>query len=68
MCSNSSLKKTDKAEFSVDDVFSVPGVGTVASGTLLSGIVTAGQTLQMGPDSNGKFEQVVIKVIADYSN
>jgi len=56
-------KKTDKAEFSVDDVFSVPGVGTVASGTLLSGIVKAGQTLQMGPDSNGKFENVVIKSI-----
>ena len=52
-----------RAEFTVDDVFSVPGVGTVASGTLISGHVKAGDTLIMGPDSTGKFEPVQIKSI-----
>lgn len=55
--------KDDRAEFTVDDVFSVPGVGTVASGTLISGHVKAGDTLLMGPDSTGKFESVQIKSI-----
>lgn len=53
----------DRPEFTVDDVFSVPGVGTVVSGTLMSGKIKAGDTLLMGPDSIGKFEQVQIKSI-----
>lgn len=56
-------KINDRAEFTVDDVFSVPGVGTVVSGTLLSGKVKAGDTMLMGPDPMGKFEQVHIKSI-----
>ena len=56
-------KIDDRAEFTVDDVFSVPGVGTVASGTLISGRVKAGDVLLMGPDSTGKFEPVQIKSI-----
>jgi len=56
-------KINDRAEFTVDDVFSVPGVGTVVSGTLVSGKVKAGDTMLMGPDSIGKFEQVHIKSI-----
>jgi len=56
-------KINDRAEFTVDDVFSVPGVGTVVSGTLVSGKVKAGDTMLMGPDSMGKFEQVHIKSI-----
>lgn len=50
-------------EFLIDDTFSVPGVGTVVSGTLMEGIVTAGDTLLLGPDLLGKFEQVVVKSI-----
>merc|ERR1712227_566662 len=43
--------------------FSVPGVGTVVSGTLVSGRVRPGDTMLMGPDGMGKFEPVVIKSI-----
>jgi len=56
-------KINDPAEFTVDDVFSVPGVGTVVSGTLVSGRVRPGDTMLMGPDGMGKFEPVVIKSI-----
>jgi len=56
-------KINDPAEFTVDDVFSVPGVGTVVSGTLVAGRVHSGDTMLMGPDGMGKFEPVVIKSI-----
>jgi len=51
------------AEFLIDDTFTVPGVGTVVSGTLMTGIVKAGETLLLGPDRLGKFESVVVKSI-----
>ncbi|KAJ1623460.1 hypothetical protein T492DRAFT_883556 [Pavlovales sp. CCMP2436] len=33
-------------EFLIDQFFNVPGIGTVVAGTLVSGVVTVGQTLQ----------------------
>jgi len=50
-------------EFLIDDTFSVPGVGTVVSGTLIKGVITAGDSLLLGPDLLGKFETVVVKSI-----
>ncbi|KAF5014039.1 hypothetical protein F66182_15116, partial [Fusarium sp. NRRL 66182] len=42
-------------EFLVNDHFSVPFVGTVVSGVVKSGIVHAGDSVQIGPDSLGQF-------------
>lgn len=50
-------------EFLVNDHFSVPFVGTVVSGVVKSGVVHAGDTVQIGPDSLGQFISTVIKSI-----
>ncbi|XP_052267319.1 GTP-binding protein 1-like [Dreissena polymorpha] len=50
-------------EFQIDDTFSVPGVGTVVSGTLLQGLVKLNDTLLLGPDPLGQFQPMVIKSI-----
>ncbi|KAI8912536.1 P-loop containing nucleoside triphosphate hydrolase protein [Gorgonomyces haynaldii] len=50
-------------EYMITDTFSVPGVGTVVSGTIASGIVHAGDTLLLGPDSLGQFVPTVVKSI-----
>jgi len=47
----------------VDNTFSVPGVGTVVSGTLTSGEINLNDTLQHGPNQFGTFDNVVIKGI-----
>lgn len=44
----------EPTEFHVDNTFTVSGVGTVLSGTLMSGSVTVNQTLLMGPDEFGE--------------
>jgi len=50
-------------EFHIDATFSVPGVGTVVSGTLVSGKVFVNQTLLLGPDEFGKFTPAIVKSI-----
>ncbi|TGZ70856.1 hypothetical protein CRM22_002955 [Opisthorchis felineus] len=54
---------TDPAHFQVDDIFSVPGVGNVVSGTCLSGVIRLNDTLLLGPDPMGQFNPVPIKSI-----
>ncbi|KAJ5620162.1 GTP-binding protein 1 [Penicillium lagena] len=50
-------------EFIVNDTFSVPHVGTVVSGVAKSGVIHAGDTVQVGPDSLGQFTTTTIKSI-----
>lgn len=50
-------------EFTITDLFSVPGVGTVVSGTLLSGVISAGDTVVIGPDSTGNFMTTQVKSV-----
>lgn len=50
-------------EYQITDTFQVPGVGTVVSGTILSGIVHMGDTLLLGPDYNGNFVSTMVKGI-----
>src|ERR1700710_143270 len=50
-------------EFHVNDTFSVPFVGTVVSGVVKSGIVHAGDTVLVGPDSTGAFATTKIRSI-----
>jgi GTPase len=51
------------AEFFLDNTYTVAGVGTVVSGTLMSGVVKLNQTLLLGPDPFGNFIPVQIKGI-----
>lgn len=50
-------------EFLINDTFSVPHVGTVVSGVAKSGVIHAGDTVLVGPDSLGQFTTTTIKSI-----
>ncbi|KAI3336963.1 P-loop containing nucleoside triphosphate hydrolase protein [Xylariaceae sp. AK1471] len=50
-------------EFHVNDTFSVPFVGTVVSGIVKSGVIHAGDSILIGPDSLGQFTQTSIRSI-----
>ncbi|KAF2723654.1 P-loop containing nucleoside triphosphate hydrolase protein [Polychaeton citri CBS 116435] len=50
-------------EYHVNDTFSVPFVGTVVSGVIKSGIIHAGDTVLVGPDSLGQFTTTTIRSI-----
>ncbi|CAH1795450.1 unnamed protein product [Owenia fusiformis] len=54
---------TEPAEFQIDDTFSVPGVGTVVSGTTLKGVIGINDTLLLGPDALGAFLPITVKSI-----
>lgn len=51
------------AEFQIDDTYSVPGVGTVVSGTCLQGLIKLNDILMLGPDPVGQFIPIAIKSI-----
>lgn len=53
----------EPAEFQIDDTYSVPGVGTVVSGTTLRGVIKLNDTLLLGPDPLGHFQQIAVKSI-----
>jgi GTPase len=58
------LRETEPAEFHIDDVFSVSGVGTVVAGTLKSGTITDASRLLLGPDpGDGQFKAAVVRSI-----
>lgn len=42
-------------EFQVDEIYSVPEVGTVVGGTLYSGVCGEGERLVVGPTDDGRF-------------
>lgn len=54
---------SEPSEFQIDDTYSVPGVGTVVSGTALKGIIRLNDTLLLGPDPLGHFQPIVVKSI-----
>ncbi|XP_035993233.1 GTP-binding protein 1 isoform X1 [Fundulus heteroclitus] len=53
----------EPAEFQIDDTYSVPGVGTVVSGTTLRGLIRLNDTLLLGPDPLGIFIPIAVKSI-----
>ncbi|XP_017263870.1 GTP binding protein 1, like isoform X2 [Kryptolebias marmoratus] len=53
----------EPAEFQIDDTYSVPGVGTVVSGTTLRGLIRLNDTLLLGPDPLGVFIPITVKSI-----
>lgn len=50
-------------EFHINDTFSVPFVGTVVSGVVKSGVIHAGDTVLVGPDSLGQFTTTAVRSI-----
>jgi len=54
---------SEPAEFQIDDTYSVPGVGTVVSGTTLRGTVRSNDSLLLGPDPLGHFQTIAVKSI-----
>lgn len=55
--------ENEPAEFQIDDTYSVPGVGTVVSGTTLKGVIKLNDVLMLGPDPLGRFQQIAVKSI-----
>ena len=55
--------ENEPAEFMMDETYSVPGVGTVVSGTVLKGVIKLNDTLMLGPDSLGHFQAISIRSI-----
>ncbi|KAG8511166.1 GTP-binding protein 1 [Galemys pyrenaicus] len=58
-----SYREEEPAEFQIDDTYSVPGVGTVVSGTTLRGLIRLNDTLLLGPDPLGNFLPIAVKSI-----
>jgi len=49
-----------ECEVHIDNIYNVPGVGTVVSGSVFHGIVAIGMHLSLGPDELGDFREVRI--------
>ncbi|XP_028308699.1 GTP binding protein 1, like isoform X1 [Gouania willdenowi] len=63
LSSRTTYNNDEPAEFQIDDTYSVPGVGTVVSGTTLRGLIRLNDTLLLGPDPLGTFIQITVKSI-----
>eukprot|EP00834_Sanchytrium_tribonematis_P003747 NODE_156_length_15158_cov_0.791553.p4 type:complete len:432 gc:universal NODE_156_length_15158_cov_0.791553:4454-3159(-) len=53
----------ESVEYEITESFSVPGVGCVVSGQILSGVIKIGDNLLLGPDKNGQFFNTQVKGI-----
>ncbi|XP_077093753.1 GTP-binding protein 2 [Siphateles boraxobius] len=47
-------------EFQIDEIYTVPDVGTVVGGTLYSGICREGEQLVVGPTDDGEFRELAV--------
>ncbi|RVE75924.1 hypothetical protein OJAV_G00003790 [Oryzias javanicus] len=63
LSSRTTFNNDEPAEFQIDDTYSVPGVGTVVSGTTLRGVIRLNDTLLLGPDPLGAFIPIAVKSI-----
>ena len=54
---------TAHAEFVIDGIYTVKGVGVVVSGTVLAGTINLNQVLLLGPDDTGVFTPVIVRSI-----
>ena len=53
---------TDEVEVHLDASWTVPGVGTVLGGHLMSGVINVGDKLWFGPNQN-KYQQITVRSI-----
>jgi len=51
------------AEFHIDSIYVVPGVGLVVGGVVRAGRIRSGQQLLLGPDKVSQFKPVLVKTI-----
>ncbi|VDK43117.1 unnamed protein product [Anisakis simplex] len=58
-----SLSLDSPAEFLIDEVYWVAGVGTVVSGTCMAGTIALNDTMLIGPNPSGDFVPVPVKSI-----
>ncbi|KAG5854003.1 GTP-binding protein 1-like isoform X1 [Anguilla rostrata] len=63
LSSRTSYSDDQPAEFQIDDTYSVPGVGTVVSGTMLRGLIRLNDMMLLGPDPLGNFLPIAVKSI-----
>ena len=56
------INTSHNVEYYVDTTFTVPGVGTVVGGHLVSGSINVGDALLLGPN-NGKYEKIYVRSI-----
>ncbi len=45
----------------IDELFRVPGIGTIVAATIKQGVYSLGSPLRLGPDVNGSFRNVKVK-------
>jgi elongation factor 1-alpha len=50
-------------EFQIDELFEVPGVGTVCGGLVTQGFIVENMPLAVGPFDDGKFKVVKVSSI-----
>lgn len=60
---NHSINKDKPINGSIAEYFKVEGVGTVIHVVLLSGTVSVGDKIKIGPDGNGKYKDTTIRTI-----
>jgi len=54
---------SDPAEFHIDGVYQVTGVGIVVAGTMKSGTIMQNSQVLLGPDKTGNFRPVLVRSI-----
>ena len=57
------LLSQQPAEFHVDELFSVEGVGLVLGGILKRGVIKEGEKLLIGPMAGGRFSSTTVRSI-----
>ncbi|XP_076442084.1 GTP-binding protein 2-like [Babylonia areolata] len=50
-------------EFQIDELYSVPHVGTVVGGVIKRGSIREGEKLLLGPSDHGTFEEVKVRTV-----
>jgi GTPase len=53
----------DHTEFQIDELFSVPQVGTVVGGVIRRGSIREGEKLLLGPNDHGHFQEVKVRTV-----
>ncbi|XP_005099040.1 GTP-binding protein 2 [Aplysia californica] len=53
----------DMTEFQIDELFSIPDVGTVAGGIIQRGSIREGDQLMLGPSDDGSYRKVKVKTV-----
>lgn len=56
----------ESTEFRVDEIYSVPDVGTVVGGILVQGVIREGDSLALGPDDRCEFTPTKVTTIHRY--